>query len=425
MKILVISNLYPPYHVGGYELACHSLVEKLKERGHEVKVLTSSYPSNKARTEGDTFRWLRGSFNFEGGGDYSRIKMLQREVAALWAFWKMRFSFNPDIIFIWNLAYMPISAAKLAQQIGCPICYYVFDNWLSRWEAEAWHTLWLREPDRLLTRIGKKMLCRVASSVGLDWSASLNLQNVYFASRYLWEQFMSAGKYAGDARLIAWGVELERFPFREVVHSPQRLLFVGQLVPHKGVHTAIEALALLVHKHKAALVSLSIVGSSVTPEYVVYLQELVRRRQLEDRVQFYGPCSAEQIPGIYQEHDILLFPSCWDEPFGIVLLEAMSSGLAVVATGSGGSADILQDEMNALLFPKENARACARQLLRLMTGSELFERIRGDGRRTVEERFRFKTSVDKIEAGLQEAVAKHRLTTSRNPARKILTRHSA
>ena len=59
MRILVISDLYPPYYIGGYELGCHDVVEGLKARGHEVKVRTSTYGIGKAQNDGDIYRWLK------------------------------------------------------------------------------------------------------------------------------------------------------------------------------------------------------------------------------------------------------------------------------------------------------------------------------------------------------------------------------
>ena len=96
-----------------------------------------------------------------------------------------------------------------------------------------------------------------------------------------------------------------------------------------------------------------------------------------------------------------MFPSMWDEPFSITLLEAMSSGLAVVGTNTGGSSEILKDEVNALVFPKGDAEACARQVTRLIQTPALFERIRRNARRTIEAEFRLETMIDRIDQTLR------------------------
>jgi glycosyltransferase involved in cell wall biosynthesis len=84
----------------------------------------------------------------------------------------------------------------------------------------------------------------------------------------------------------------------------------------------------------------------------------------------------------------------------------MSSGLAVVGKATGVSREILEDEVNALVFPKEDAEACSSQILRLMDGLKLLESIRQNGRKTIEERFSFEYMIEKIEDSLQGVVTR-------------------
>ena len=58
MKILVVTNFYPPHYVGGYELGCRDVVEGLRQRGHKVDVLTSTWGVDRPLQEGGVHRWL-------------------------------------------------------------------------------------------------------------------------------------------------------------------------------------------------------------------------------------------------------------------------------------------------------------------------------------------------------------------------------
>lgn len=58
MKILFLSNLYPPHHIGGYGMLCLEVVEGLAKRGHDVTVLTSNHGVDEEITEGYVHRWL-------------------------------------------------------------------------------------------------------------------------------------------------------------------------------------------------------------------------------------------------------------------------------------------------------------------------------------------------------------------------------
>ena len=103
---------------------------------------------------------------------------------------------------------------------------------------------------------------------------------------------------------------------------------------------------------------------------------------------------------MYREHGILIFPSCWDEPFAITPLEAMASGLAVVGTVAGGSREIFEHDVNALIFPEEDSRACADQVHRLLADPEFTAGLGQRARRTILDHFTLEGMVDRIECRL-------------------------
>lgn len=416
MKILAISNLYPPYYVGGYELGCRDVVQELKDRGHDVKVLTSTYGIHAPRIEGDVFRWLRVC----SGRKPNWLTDVLKEVVNQRAFDYLCADFQPDVVFLWNLRHISVSLASLAENLGFPTCYYVFDKWLATWEMDHWYQLWRKRKSssRLLPFLSR--LYKLSPP-----PRSLDLTRAMFSSRFLKDVAGQVGKPVAHAPVIYWGVDDRLFPYNKAVcGKPKRLLYVGQIVPHKGVHTAIQALGLLKREHGCESLSLSIVGDIessdgfVSHSYVSYLKELAETCGVRQNVTFVGRVPREDLPNLYHAHDILIFPSTWDEPLGITLLEAMSCGLAVVSTRTGGSAEIIEPEFNAVTFPKEDAGLCAQQILRLLNDPSLFESIRENGRRTVEQRFRIEQAVDAIEGVLDEAVAwkrrdQHRLGSGR------------
>jgi glycosyltransferase involved in cell wall biosynthesis len=227
---------------------------------------------------------------------------------------------------------------------------------------------------------------------------------VYFASQYLKERTL-AGKAVEAAKVIYWGVDISRFRFKRDTFNPLRLLYVGQLMPHKGIHTAIEAMACLEEAGASAGLTLDIVGGSTQPQYVRDLERLVRQYNLATNVTFCGTSSREEIASWYQDHDVLLFASEWEEPFSITLLEAMASGLGIVATMTGGTAEIVRQDENALVFQARDARACAREIRRFLENRDLYEAIRRRARQTVEEHFQLQSMIDQLEELLHSAVA--------------------
>jgi len=410
MRILVLSNFYPPHYIGGYELGCHDAVEALKAHGHEVKVLTSTYGIENPESDRDVHRLLETDIEWKSWKDLGLLKyiykLFRKEVYNKKCFKRVCTEFQPDVVYIWKLTSTSISLGFSAHDFGYPICFYIFDQWLEDWEYDdRWYRLWYRSNSNKYYLVLKKPLIFLLEMIGLLHGNSLDLHNVQFASSFLKQGALRAGKPVADAKIIPWGIDINQYPINPSVHFPPRLLFVGQIIPIKGVHTAIEAMEILVKKEGFGTLSFTIVGGSRDPEYVDHLKKIVQSTGLSEHIHFTGFIPHEKLLSIYQNHDIFLFPSIWEEPFGITILEAMSCGLGVIGTGTGGSTEILQsDEMAALIFNKEDARACAAQIRRLIKNPALLERIRTGGRLRVEENFKFEETMDSIEKSLKEII---------------------
>jgi glycosyltransferase involved in cell wall biosynthesis len=403
LKILVLSSLYPPYYVGGYELGCRDVVEELQRRGRTIKVLTSTYGVGRATSDGKIYRWLESDLGWKFESSTSnRLKLAAKELRNRRAFSRLVSEFQPDLLYIWPIRYISLSLALMAQRIGLPVCYYVSDDWLARWESID---RWMQLPRHPLTRLSKRLLgIAVEALGGRTAKQTLDLRHVQFTSEHIKRAALAAGKLVERADVIHWGVDTVRFPYRSAVRPEvRRFLYVGQLALLKGVHTAIDAFRQIVAARGDHDLTLTIAGGTIFPEYAAELHRLVRSAGLEQRVRFSGLLARDELPALYQEHDALIFPSIWDEPFSITLIEALASGLPVVGTTTGGSAEILRHGENALTFPKEDAGACAAELLRLIDQPELGERLRWNGRRTIEARFRFETMIDSIDNALHAA----------------------
>lgn len=399
MRILVMSNFYPPHFVGGYELGCLDVVEGLKARGHQVCVLTSTHGVGKPQRDGSVYRWLETDFGSEiRAGARGLIRLLRKESANGRAFKRLCATFKPDLIYAWNLTHISISVIFLAQKIGLPVCFYVSDHWLSRWESDLWYTQARRGHRRPSSRLAWQPVKLYLRASGLLPGPDMDLSHVQFTSRYLKQAAIEAGKPVSEAEVIHWGIDTDKFAYNQAARDPGRLLYVGQIAPHKGVHTAVEALKIITEHPCYKSTTLTIVGG---PDYGGHVRGMVSSLGLERNVSFTGLIPREELPEIYRQHDLFVFPSVWEEPFSIALLEALASGLAVVATRTGGSPEILESNVNALTFMKEDASACAAQILRLFNDPELFDRVRLNGRRTVEEHFKFDSMVDKIERSLK------------------------
>jgi phosphatidyl-myo-inositol alpha-mannosyltransferase len=182
--------------------------------------------------------------------------------------------------------------------------------------------------------------------------------------------------FEGDYRIVPNGIDCGRFhpdlaPI-ESARTPgwQTVLFVGRLESRKGFPTLLEAYGAL--RRERANVRLVVVGDG--PMRWGY------ERQAEalgiPDVQFCGHVSQELIPRYYASADVFCAPATGGESFGIVLLEAMASGVPVVASDIAGFSQVVTQEHDGLLAPAKQPQAFA-AALRTLLGNEPLRRFMG------------------------------------------------
>jgi len=147
------------------------------------------------------------------------------------------------------------------------------------------------------------------------------------------------------------------------------VLFVGRLVPEKGVQVLIEALPkVLAFEPKTKLL---IAGKG---PYENNLKELARAKGLENNVKFLGFINDYERDVLYRYADAIVFPSLY-EPFGIVALEGMVSGSPVIVADTGGLSEIVQHEVNGLKCIPGNVDSLSEQIMRTFTDGQLVSRL--------------------------------------------------
>lgn len=407
MKILVVSNVYPPHFIGGYELGCRDVVDRLRRRGHEVRVLTERAGDNPSPGHVER-RLVRGGDPRPGD---PLLRILGRIVRKEWinqrTFRRSVRSFRPDVIYVWNPLGTSLSLVTLAERAAPAAHYYVSDHWL----AEApWGDPWLqiffqRKGERHRERWVRRLIRFIAGLLRLTTSWQSPASRLQFTSGFLLEEARAVGRAPNGSTVVHWGIDLASFPFppeRGAGDSP-RILFVGQLERHKGVHTAIEALHHLRQSHPEA--TLDIIGSATDPAYRRDLEERVAERELMTAVSFRGRLPRDTVRRELARFDLLVFPSEWEEPFSLTLLEAMASGLPVVTTLTGGTSEIAEPERNVLSFSPGDARGCARQAGRLLEDESLRRRLRNEARQRVRGAFDLSRMVERIESELTVGAA--------------------
>lgn len=172
------------------------------------------------------------------------------------------------------------------------------------------------------------------------------------------------------------------------------ILFVGRKCPEKGPLILIKALNNVIKKYPDTICYL--IGPDYSfglniNSYSKYLQNAIKELGLANNVFLKGFVSNFELQLYYLASDIFVCPSVWNEPFGIVLLEALSYGKPVIASKVGGIPEIIEDKRTGLLVNPNNPRELGDAILFLLRNPLLAQSLGLNGFREVEKKYDFKT----------------------------------
>lgn len=408
MRILIMTHLYPPHFLGGYELKCRLHAEELARRGHDVFVLTSRWNVGKDTIEDNVYRLLKFQPVFLSLGAGKEVpdplRLRRRYNQFKWAF-ACRKNYDvaqrivnllkPEIAYVWGMAWVSINPVLAAQDQGIPTVYRLDDYWLADLRADL-----CLEANPLKRRYR-------AAVIGLRDFASVEVNHMLVVSRSVMHRYLEVGFPEQSITVIPEGV-----PSRiilDIDHSPDLsnrdegrvdLVFAGRLIPDKGPDIAIEALATLRGQMGHRNVHLDIIGTGPN-QYVKQLQEMTASLGLNDHVSFLGFLEHSQVLGRFSGYDALLVPSRWAEPLAGNIAEAMARRLPVIATDRGGTSEIISDGENGLIVRAGQPAMIADAVKRLVLEPALAQKIRRAALRTVRDSYTHERILDQIEAYLQ------------------------
>lgn len=408
MKILTITNLYPPHYIGGYELRCEVIVKALRARGHDVEVLTSDHglsPNAAPLQEPGVERSLRvhGFYGHPWLGirqlkdlEFHNNRKLREAVER----------FQPDVVHVWNLGGISKSLIFTLQALNVATVYDVSDHWIARSLVGDVALRWWNRPDaplphRLLravwTLTGERS--RWQREAPTNPLPEIDFRRIYFCSAALREITEKKGYAVGHGAVIHCPVDIERFHGtpRPAEAPLKNLLYVGRLSEDKGALTALKAMALVRDQFDGVL---HLYGRG-DADYEAQLKAFAEKERL--RVEFRS-AKATEMPEVYRQHDALIFTSEWEEPFALTPLEAMASGLPVIGTTTGGSIELFRHRDNGLTYKAGDAAALAEQILALDREPELRAAMAATGHAEVREKYNEPRIVTQIEDYLRETV---------------------
>lgn len=334
MKILFVSS---NWKVFGAEVVTLRLLEGLQARGHELQVVTSQM------SDGDFSRRLMALKIPETQLPLGMLSIrmtwyairgtwwsLQRLPVLWWKFSKLVRTFQPEVVVITSKRQCQLLFPLLGLK---PAISTAHDN----------------ECLSLANRVTYQLLSlRLRAFVPVSDFTATHLKKMGLTAAKI-KVIKNAGHSLADI--------VKLVPGKKFAQHPVAIGLVGQIAPHKGHEVMIEALELL--RAKQIPVQVKVYGGG-SPEY---LAELTRRLQAKGLTDDWQWCGYERdTHKIFGGLDICVQPSQFDEPFGMVAVEAAAYGLPVVASRRGGLPEIVQDGQTGFLVESGSAEALAEKI---------------------------------------------------------------
>lgn len=178
-------------------------------------------------------------------------------------------------------------------------------------------------------------------------------------------------------------------------NKEKQILFVGRLVERKGVKYLLEAFAHIVSQIDLRL---NIVG--IGPDMEI-LKTIAQAKGIADKVNFLGKVSTQELDQLYRNADIFVLPAVIDskgdtEGLGVVLIEALTYKIPVIASSCGGIVDIIKDNQTGLLVPEKDSNALSNAIMKMISDEQYAKTLADNGYEYVNTKYNWNTITDQI-----------------------------
>lgn len=406
MNILLISDYFPPYIVGGAEISAYYLGVGLSKLGHNVSVLTR-YPE-KINIKYEGFRAIHS------------------------VVYK-----NKKSIFYDYLRTGILSSADLAKKLENILKKENFDilhaqNWISGYAVMRTKRRIKRFPSSVLSIRDYRYLCpglygwclsdKTKSNCSLLKTAGCVYKHSevpyltknfglipYTALRYISCNMLAQSMNAFDAYIansnflrgavlnnlelkienvhtVHNAIDLEEFgmltDLRDEFDRRIKILYVGRFDNGKGIEYLIGAIPLIVKHHNNC--SFVFVGDGpIKPQ----IEKLAKKLGISKYITFEGFVPHNNINKYYHKCDIVVVPSVWPEPFGRSVIEAMACGNPIIATEVGGIPEIVEHEKTGLLIKPASLEEIANSIMMLLCNADKRKKMGEMGKKVIKEKY--------------------------------------
>ncbi|TRZ47749.1 glycosyltransferase [bacterium] len=375
MKICLVSNLYSPYAVGGAEIYVEKIAKRLSSL-HEVSVITTQPFQNFSSLKYSLIKQNGIKiYSFYPINIYHLLRLRYKPVF-IKPFWhaldiwnhhsyftvnRILHEENPDIVHTHNLNGISLSVIDSIKKAGLPLVHTCHDFSLLCPYANL--SCSLNKEDYCPQPVLPCSIYRKFKKMVIDDKPDI----VIFPSRSTGDIYLKNNFFKNAKReILHYCVDAPSIPSLEFKEDNCfNILYVGQLVKHKGVQVLINAFRNLQNQN----LKLHIVGDGA------YKKELQNFSEGDKRIIFHGKIPNKDIWRFYSLAQLTVVPSIWPEVLGIVILESLSMGTPVIGSNIGGISEVINDGFNGLIFKPADARGLKNILEKIILSPTLLKEL--------------------------------------------------
>lgn len=357
MKIVLITNLYPPEIIGGAERHVQSDAQELSRKGHSITIITTSSTANHSINEStkdgiDIYKFR--PFNMYAPYEHQDEPIWKKPIQHFVDLWnphsyrkvnKILSKLSPDIIHIHNYGGLSGSIFSSAGTIPAPVIHTLHDYGSLHVRPSLFQNGSITEPGPLMKpyqRFNNRLIEK-------------NVDQILAPSQFIIDKHHEYGMLENvSCERLQLGINTSRSLEKQSSGDNLRLLFVGQLTVNKGVDVLLDAIAQITSKH----IECHILGKGPEKE------ALVQQASSDDRVTIHGFVSEEELERQYALADYTIVPSRWYDNSPMVIYESFARGTPVIGANIGGIPELIEEGETGYLFEPNNPESLSQVILK-------------------------------------------------------------
>lgn len=366
-RILIINSLYSPYIGGGAEIICQEQAERLAQKGHQVRVLTTC--NNSGITEDNINGIPVYRVHLENLYWHYGLNKPNKYTRMLWHItdiynWKMKKYIRqiickeqPHVVICHNLTGFSIATWDVIKEFNLPIIQVLHDQYLQCPNSNAFKK-----------GTACKKQCTICHLMRLPHkNASNKVDIVIGVSQYVLKRFVNLGYFEHSQQYIIHNArQFKDIPIKQLWDGKEtlRIGYIGTLSRVKGVEWLIRSFMEL-----NINATLTIAGKGESTNYENYLKEL---SATDKRITFSGYVNSIDH---YKKIHLSIIPSLWPDTFPTVAFESCAYHTPVIATNIGGLPEIIKDNVNGILCNQENKDSLKQAIMTLYNHQEILNKF--------------------------------------------------